>query len=93
MIDQLEIHCRLYLVDESSSNYQQMCFFFFFFFEGIPDAPTNVRLMVTGSNSITVTYDEPHRSNGAMVIKYKSMTILLKNFVRFFLKEIVNFCS
>jgi hypothetical protein len=28
--------------------------------------------MVTGSNSITVTYDEPHRSNGAMVIKYKS---------------------
>ncbi|CAF1034503.1 unnamed protein product [Adineta ricciae] len=37
----------------------------------IPDAPTNVRLMVTGSNSITVTYDEPHRSNGAMVIKYK----------------------
>ncbi len=41
-------------------------------FLGIPDAPTNVRLMVTGSNSITVTYDEPHRSNGAMVIKYKS---------------------
>ena len=39
---------------------------------GIPDAPTNVRLMVTGSNNITVTYDEPHRSNGAMVIKYKS---------------------
>ena len=39
---------------------------------GIPDAPTNVRLMVTGSNSITVAYDEPHRSNGAMVIKYQS---------------------
>ena len=39
---------------------------------GIPDAPTNVRLMVTGSNNITVTYDEPHRSNGAMGIKYKS---------------------
>jgi hypothetical protein len=47
----------------------------FFHFKGIPDAPTNVRLMVTGSNSITVTYDEPHRSNGAMVIKYKSKKI------------------
>jgi hypothetical protein len=46
--------------------------FFSIHFQGIPDAPTNVRLMVTGSNSITVTYDEPHRSNGAMVIKYKS---------------------
>jgi hypothetical protein len=39
---------------------------------GIPDAPTNVRLMVTGSDNITVTFDEPLRSNGAMVIKYKS---------------------
>jgi len=39
---------------------------------GIPDEPTNVRLMVTGSDNITVTFDEPLRSNGAMVIKYKS---------------------
>ncbi|CAF3781668.1 unnamed protein product [Rotaria magnacalcarata] len=46
----------------------------------IPDAPTNVRLMVTGSNSITVTYDEPHRSNGAMVIKYKIEWCTNENF-------------
>ncbi|CAF5131618.1 unnamed protein product [Rotaria sp. Silwood1] len=38
----------------------------------VPDAPTNVRLMVTGSDNITVIFDEPLRSNGAMVIKYKS---------------------
>ncbi|UJR23904.1 hypothetical protein I4U23_026876 [Adineta vaga] len=38
---------------------------------GIPDAPTNVRLMVTGSDNITVTFDEPLRSNGVMVVKYK----------------------
>ncbi|CAF4778601.1 unnamed protein product [Rotaria sp. Silwood1] len=37
----------------------------------VPDAPTNVRLMVTGSDNITVIFDEPLRSNGAMVIKYK----------------------
>ncbi|CAF4443132.1 unnamed protein product, partial [Adineta steineri] len=37
----------------------------------IPDAPTNVRLMVTGSDNITVTFDEPLRSNGVIVIKYK----------------------
>ncbi|CAF1102641.1 unnamed protein product [Adineta steineri] len=46
----------------------------------IPDAPTNVRLIVTGSNSITVTYDEPHRSNGAMVIKYKIEWCINENF-------------
>ena len=45
---------------------------FSFEFQGIPEAPTNVRLMVTGSNSITVTYDEPHKSNGDTIIKYKS---------------------
>lgn len=39
---------------------------------GIPDVPTNVRLMVTGSDNITVTFDEPLRSNGAMVTKYRS---------------------
>jgi hypothetical protein len=44
----------------------------------IPDAPTNVRLMVTGSDNITVTFDEPLRSNGAMVIKYRSK---IKNFI------------
>jgi hypothetical protein len=44
---------------------------------GIPDEPTNVRLMVTGSDNITVTFDEPLRSNGAMVIKYKSNYLFL----------------
>lgn len=39
---------------------------------GVPDLPTNVRLMVTGSDNITVTFDEPLRSNGAMVTKYRS---------------------
>ncbi|UJR24885.1 hypothetical protein I4U23_006253 [Adineta vaga] len=53
---------RILTLTQMKDNYEQA---------GIPDAPTNVRLMVTGSNSITVTYDEPHRSNGAMVIKYK----------------------
>ncbi|CAF0904226.1 unnamed protein product [Adineta ricciae] len=37
----------------------------------VPDAPTNVRLIVTGSDNITVTFDEPLRSNGIMVVKYK----------------------
>lgn len=82
MIDHLEIHFLRYL---TSMNQLEIYFyegFFFLLFKGIPDAPTNVRLMVTGSNSITVTYDEPHRSNGAMVIKYKSM---IKEFVSFLL--------
>lgn len=39
---------------------------------GVPDAPSNVRLMVTGADHITVTFDEPLRSNGVLVIKYKS---------------------
>ncbi|CAF1434497.1 unnamed protein product [Rotaria magnacalcarata] len=37
----------------------------------VPSAPTNVHLVVTGSDNITVTFDEPLRSNGAMIIKYK----------------------
>ena len=41
---------------------------------GIPDHPTNVRLMVTGCDHITVSFDEPLRSQGAMVVKYKSKT-------------------
>jgi hypothetical protein len=54
---------------------------------GIPDTPTNVRLMVTGSDNITVTFDEPLRSNGAMVIKYKSKNYssgILFNWLDFF---------
>lgn len=42
----------------------------------VPDAPTNVRLMVTGSDNITVTFDAPLKCNGVMVIKYKSKIIL-----------------
>ena len=52
--------------------------FYYIFYSGIPDAPTNVRLMVTGSDNITVTFDEPLRSNGAMVIKYKSKILLCR---------------
>jgi len=48
------------------------------FISGIPDEPTNVRLMVTGSDNITVTFDEPFRSNGAMVIKYKSNILFIR---------------
>jgi len=33
--------------------------------------------MVTGSDNITVTFDEPLRSNGAMVTKYKSNYLFL----------------
>ncbi|CAF1205137.1 unnamed protein product [Rotaria sordida] len=62
---------RTLTLTQMKDNYEQA---------GIPDAPTNVRLMVTGSNSITVTYDEPHRSNGAMVIKYKIEWCTNENF-------------
>ncbi len=55
-----------------------------FFYSDIPDAPTNVRLMVTGSDNITVTFDEPLKSNGAMVIKYKSKILFLMVFVFLF---------
>jgi len=73
MINYLEINFRLsFIFFFSTKNFKHKLSIV-----GIPDAPTNVRLMVTGSNSITVTYDEPHRSNGAMVIKYKSKKEIL----------------
>ncbi|CAF1275538.1 unnamed protein product [Adineta steineri] len=53
---------RSLMLSQMKDNYEQA---------DIPDAPTNVRLMVTGSDNITVTFDEPLRSNGVMVIKYK----------------------
>ncbi|CAF0765306.1 unnamed protein product [Rotaria sordida] len=53
---------RLLTLTQMKDNYEQAV---------VPDAPTNVRLMVTGSDNITVTFDEPLRSNGAVVIKYK----------------------
>ncbi|XP_072847038.2 ankyrin repeat and fibronectin type-III domain-containing protein 1 [Pogona vitticeps] len=36
-----------------------------------PEAPTNVCLMVTSSTSLTVTFQEPHSMNSAVVTKYK----------------------
>ncbi|XP_053157907.1 ankyrin repeat and fibronectin type-III domain-containing protein 1 isoform X2 [Hemicordylus capensis] len=36
-----------------------------------PEAPTNVCLMVTSSTSLTVTFQEPHSINSAVVTKYK----------------------
>ena len=57
-------------------------------FAGVPDAPSNVRLMVTGANHITVTFDEPLRSNGVLVIKYKSKLFLSIKFV--FVRTVVS---
>uniref|UniRef100_A0A670IBM4 Ankyrin repeat and fibronectin type III domain containing 1 n=1 Tax=Podarcis muralis TaxID=64176 RepID=A0A670IBM4_PODMU len=37
-----------------------------------PEAPTNVCLMVTSSTSLTVTFQEPHSMNSAVVTKYKA---------------------
>uniref|UniRef100_A0A8C6VIC0 Ankyrin repeat and fibronectin type III domain containing 1 n=1 Tax=Naja naja TaxID=35670 RepID=A0A8C6VIC0_NAJNA len=36
-----------------------------------PEAPTNICLMVTSSTSLTVTFQEPHSINSAVVTKYK----------------------
>nr|XP_034959727.1 ankyrin repeat and fibronectin type-III domain-containing protein 1 [Zootoca vivipara] len=37
-----------------------------------PEAPTNVCLMVTSSTSLTVTFQEPHSMNSAVVTRYKA---------------------
>ncbi|KAK9407191.1 ankyrin repeat and fibronectin type-III domain-containing protein 1 [Crotalus adamanteus] len=36
-----------------------------------PEAPTNICLMITSSTSLTVTFQEPHSINSAVVTKYK----------------------
>ncbi|XP_059804129.1 ankyrin repeat and fibronectin type-III domain-containing protein 1 [Hypanus sabinus] len=37
----------------------------------VPDAPTNVRLSVTSSTSLMVTYQEPLSANSAVITRYK----------------------
>ncbi|XP_063152626.1 ankyrin repeat and fibronectin type-III domain-containing protein 1 [Candoia aspera] len=37
----------------------------------VPEAPTNICLTVTSSTSLTVTFQEPHSINSAVVTKYK----------------------
>ncbi|KAG7491711.1 hypothetical protein MATL_G00007390 [Megalops atlanticus] len=45
-----------------------------------PDAPASVRLNVTSSTSLTVTFQEPHSVNSAVVTKYKVEWSCLKDF-------------
>nr|XP_055031561.1 ankyrin repeat and fibronectin type-III domain-containing protein 1 isoform X1 [Misgurnus anguillicaudatus] len=45
-----------------------------------PDAPSAVRLSVTGSTSLTVTFQEPASMNSAVVTKYKVEWSCLKDF-------------
>ncbi|XP_048343328.1 ankyrin repeat and fibronectin type-III domain-containing protein 1 [Sphaerodactylus townsendi] len=45
-----------------------------------PEAPTNVCLMVTSSTSLTVTFQEPHSDNSAVVTKYKVEWSSLEDF-------------
>ncbi|XP_015262335.1 PREDICTED: ankyrin repeat and fibronectin type-III domain-containing protein 1 [Gekko japonicus] len=45
-----------------------------------PEAPTNVCLMVTSSTSLTVTFQEPHSINSAVVTKYKVEWSSLEDF-------------
>lgn len=49
--------------------------------------------MVTGSDNITVTFDEPLRSNGAMVIKYKSKKFDLDKFRFIILLKLVEWST
>ncbi|XP_048871521.1 ankyrin repeat and fibronectin type-III domain-containing protein 1 isoform X2 [Brienomyrus brachyistius] len=46
----------------------------------IPEAPANVRLSVTSSTSVTVTYQEPLSINSAVVTKYRVEWSCLKDF-------------
>ncbi|KAG9350293.1 hypothetical protein JZ751_026647 [Albula glossodonta] len=45
-----------------------------------PEAPASVRLSVTSSTSLTVTFQEPHSVNSAVVTKYKVEWSCLKDF-------------
>ncbi|KAI8793848.1 ankyrin repeat and fibronectin type-III domain-containing protein 1 [Biomphalaria glabrata] len=46
-----------------------------------PEPPTNVRLQVSSSSSLLVTFDEPQSHNGAVVTKYKVEWSLSSSFV------------
>ncbi|KAL4648135.1 ankyrin repeat and fibronectin type-III domain-containing protein 1 isoform X1 [Arapaima gigas] len=46
----------------------------------VPEAPANVRLSVTSSTSLTVTYQEPLSVNSAVVTKYRVEWSCLKDF-------------
>ncbi|XP_043855457.1 ankyrin repeat and fibronectin type-III domain-containing protein 1-like [Dromiciops gliroides] len=45
-----------------------------------PEVPTNVCLMVTSNTSLTVTFQEPHSVNAAVVTKYKVEWSISKDF-------------
>nr|XP_020847623.1 ankyrin repeat and fibronectin type-III domain-containing protein 1 isoform X4 [Phascolarctos cinereus] len=45
-----------------------------------PEVPTNVCLMVTSNTSLTVTFQEPHSVNAAVVTKYKVEWSVSKDF-------------
>ena len=47
---------------------------------GLPETPTNVNLLVTSKTSLTVTFDEPLRNNGAIVTNYKGLS---EKFIQF----------
>uniref|UniRef100_A0A8C9SFU6 Ankyrin repeat and fibronectin type III domain containing 1 n=4 Tax=Scleropages formosus TaxID=113540 RepID=A0A8C9SFU6_SCLFO len=46
----------------------------------VPEAPANVRLSVTSSTSLTITYQEPLSVNSAVVTKYRVEWSCLKDF-------------
>jgi hypothetical protein len=51
---------------------------------GLPETPTNVNLHVTSKTSLTVTFDEPLRNNGAIVTNYKGLSEKFCRFEVFF---------